>query len=158
MLAYVTWCYCALGLDISKGTEEFEKIFNELSTEERMKLDGETLVNVDNIKKRQSLKGVTSTGLTSEFIVVTILLAVRNVDELPSINCKKDLKEALEKLGSIVSHQILAVEVLWTPQNENDSLPEKKLLQDYPLLRTLEGHDTQIDCHHSSKMDDKKCE
>ena len=28
-----------------------------------------------------------------------------------------------------------AVEVLWTPQQENDTLTEKELLEDYPNLR-----------------------
>lgn len=28
-----------------------------------------------------------------------------------------------------------AVEVLWTPQQENDTLTEKELLKDYPQLR-----------------------
>ncbi len=30
-----------------------------------------------------------------------------------------------------------AVEVLWTPQDENDTLSERELLRDYPLLRPL---------------------
>ncbi|KAJ6974574.1 hypothetical protein NC653_030627 [Populus alba x Populus x berolinensis] len=30
-----------------------------------------------------------------------------------------------------------AVEVLWTPKNENDMLSERELLEDYPLLRPL---------------------
>ncbi|KAK2979003.1 hypothetical protein RJ640_023585 [Escallonia rubra] len=30
-----------------------------------------------------------------------------------------------------------AVEVLWTPQNESDTLSERELLEDYPLLRPL---------------------
>ncbi|KAK3004631.1 hypothetical protein RJ639_019118 [Escallonia herrerae] len=30
-----------------------------------------------------------------------------------------------------------AVEMLWTPQNENDTLSERELLEDYPLLRPL---------------------
>jgi uncharacterized membrane protein len=30
-----------------------------------------------------------------------------------------------------------AVDVLWTPQDENDTLSERELLRDYPLLRSL---------------------
>jgi hypothetical protein len=30
-----------------------------------------------------------------------------------------------------------AVEVLWTPQDENDTLSERELLCKYPLLRSL---------------------
>ena len=33
-----------------------------------------------------------------------------------------------------------AVEVLWTPQNENDMLSERELPEDYPLLRPLRVH------------------
>ncbi|ONM07988.1 Myelin-associated oligodendrocyte basic protein isoform 1 [Zea mays] len=40
-------------------------------------------------------------------------------------------------MGAIPSSKILAVEVLWTPQNENDTLSERELLEDYPLLRPL---------------------
>lgn len=82
--------------------------------------------------------------------------------KLPPINGSGDLKEALQKLASIPSSKILvwivlfpnydvlgllipdisliiiqAVEVLWTPQNENDTLSERELLEDYPLLRPL---------------------
>lgn len=32
---------------------------------------------------------------------------------------------------------VQAVEVLWTPQDENDTLSERELLRDYPLLRSL---------------------
>ena len=30
-----------------------------------------------------------------------------------------------------------AVEVLWTPQDQNDTLSEREILRDYPLLRSL---------------------
>lgn len=90
-------------------------------------------------------------------------MAAEGVQKLPTINGSGDLKEALQKLGSIPSSKILvsmkifpkselvgvkylcptslvfmqAVEVLWTPQNENDTLSERELLEDYPLLRPL---------------------
>ncbi|RYR52592.1 hypothetical protein Ahy_A06g027486 isoform B [Arachis hypogaea] len=68
---------------------------------------------------------------------ITILAAAEGEHKLPTINGGKDLKEALQKLGSIPSSKLLAVEVLWTPQNENDTLSERELLEDYPLLRPL---------------------
>lgn len=33
--------------------------------------------------------------------------------------------------------QILAVEVMWTPQDENDSYTRDELFLDYPTLNTL---------------------
>jgi uncharacterized membrane protein len=73
----------------------------------------------------------------NEYIVVTILVAAEGEYKLPTINSNADLKDALRKLGSIPVDSIQAVEVLWTPQDENDTLSERELLRDYPLLRPL---------------------
>uniref|UniRef100_A0A7N0TIA0 Myelin-associated oligodendrocyte basic protein n=1 Tax=Kalanchoe fedtschenkoi TaxID=63787 RepID=A0A7N0TIA0_KALFE len=131
--------YCISGyssVDVKKSMDEGEKRFNQLSIEERGKFDEETLVNVNNIR-RQSSPSQRSNGFTNEYIVVTILVAAEGLHKLPSINGSKDLKEALQKLASIPASKILAVEVLWTPQNENDTLSERELLKDYTLLRPL---------------------
>ncbi|RHN39944.1 hypothetical protein MtrunA17_Chr8g0349401 [Medicago truncatula] len=68
---------------------------------------------------------------------ITILAAAEGEHKLPSINGSGKLKEALQKLVSIPSSKLLAVEVLWTPQDENDTLLERELLEDYPLLQPL---------------------
>ncbi|XP_059652683.1 uncharacterized protein LOC132299840 [Cornus florida] len=131
--------YCISGyssVDVKRSMEEGEKRFNKLSIEERGKFDEETLVNVNNIK-RQSPTNQRANGFSNEYIVITILVAAEGVHKLPTINSSGDLKEALQKLGSIPSSRTLAVEVLWTPQNENDTLSERELLEDYPLLRPL---------------------
>lgn len=131
--------YCISGyssVDIKRSMEDGEKRFNQLSIEERGKFDEETLVNVNNIK-RQSTTSQRASGFSNEYIVITILVAAEGVHKMPAINGGRDLKEALQKLGSIPSSKILAVEVLWTPQNENDTLSERELLEDYPLLRPL---------------------
>ncbi|XWS42477.1 hypothetical protein CRYUN_Cryun16bG0017200 [Craigia yunnanensis] len=131
--------YCISGyssVDVKRSIDNGEKRFNQLSIEERGKFDGETLVNVNNIK-RQSIRSQKSSGFSNEYIVITILVAAEGVHKLPQINGSGDLKEALQKLASIPSSKILAVEVLWTPQNENDTLSERELLEDYPLLRPL---------------------
>ncbi|KDP23630.1 hypothetical protein JCGZ_23463 [Jatropha curcas] len=131
--------YCISGysyVDVKRSIEDGEKRFNQLSIEERGKFDEETLVNVNNIKK-QSTSSQRANGFNNEYIVITILVAAEGVHKLPAINSSGDLKEALQKLGSIPASKILAVEVLWTPQNENDTLTERELLEDYPLLRPL---------------------
>ncbi|KAH7527266.1 hypothetical protein ACOSP7_014854 [Xanthoceras sorbifolium] len=131
--------YCISGysfVDVKRSLEDGEKRFNQLSIEERGKFDEETLVNVNNIR-RQSTTSKRASGFSNEYIVITILVAAEGVHKLPSINGSGELKEALQKLGSIPSSKIMAVEVLWTPQNENDTLSERELLEDYPLLRPL---------------------
>ncbi|CAK7340912.1 unnamed protein product [Dovyalis caffra] len=137
LLRHPDYCISAYSsVDLKRSMEDGEKRFNQLSIEERGKFDEETLVNVNNIK-RQSTTNKRSNGFSNEYIVITILVAAEGVHKLPTINGSGDLKEALQKLGSIPASKTLAVEVLWTPQNENDTLSERELLEDYPLLRPL---------------------
>ncbi|GAV81184.1 DUF1517 domain-containing protein, partial [Cephalotus follicularis] len=131
--------FCISGyssVDVKRSIEDGEKRFNQLSIEERGKFDEETLVNVNNVKK-QSTTSQRASGFSNEYIVITLLVAAEGVHKLPTINGSRDLKEALQKLAAIPSSKIMAVEVLWTPQNENDTLSERELLEDYPLLRPL---------------------
>ncbi|XP_076922781.1 FLUCTUATING-LIGHT-ACCLIMATION protein 1, chloroplastic-like [Bidens hawaiensis] len=131
--------YCISGYssaEVKRSVEDGEKRFNQLSIEERGKFDEETLVNVNNIRK-QSATSQRSNGFRNEYIVITIIVASGGVHKLPPINNSVQLKEALQKLASIPSSRIMAVEVLWTPQNENDTLTERELLEDYSLLRPL---------------------
>ncbi|CAN6281809.1 unnamed protein product [Urochloa humidicola] len=123
-------------VDVKRSMDDGEKRFNQLSIEERGKFDEETLVNVNSIK-RNKVGSQRSSGFSNVYIVITILVAAEGVYKLPVINSSNDLKTALQNLGGIPSSKILAVEVLWTPQNENDTLSERELLLDYPLLRPL---------------------
>ncbi|KAL7126366.1 hypothetical protein ABFS83_14G181500 [Erythranthe nasuta] len=137
LLRYHDYCISArLSTDVTKNMEEGEKRLNQLSIKERGKFDEETLVNFNNMKKQSSTIRRPS-GFRNEHIVVTILLAAEEKLKLPCINNSKDLKEALQKLASIPSTTTKAVEVLWTPQDEYDTLSEEEMLRDYPLLRTF---------------------
>lgn len=44
-------------------------------------------------------------------------------------------RKCIAKCLSVV--QILAVEVMWTPQDENDTYTRDELFLDYPTLNTL---------------------
>ncbi|KAI3704299.1 hypothetical protein L1987_74515 [Smallanthus sonchifolius] len=131
--------YCISGyssVDVNKGVKEGEKRFDQLSIEERGKFDEETLVNVNNIRMK-SATSQSSNGLRNEYIVVTIIVAARGVLELSPVKNSEQLKKALQKLASIPTSNLIGVEVLWTPQKEDDSLTEQEMLKDYPLLHPL---------------------
>ncbi|KAL9263365.1 FLUCTUATING-LIGHT-ACCLIMATION protein 1, chloroplastic-like protein [Drosera capensis] len=130
------WISAYSSVDVKRSIDAGEKRFNQLSIEERGKFDEETLINVNNMKK-QSSSSQKPGGFSNEYIVVTVLVAAEGVHKLPIINGSNNLKEALEKLGSIPSNRTMAVEVLWTPQDVNDTLTERELLEDYSLLRPL---------------------
>ncbi|XP_050240541.1 uncharacterized protein LOC126689407 [Quercus robur] len=116
--------------------EAVEKEFRQLSTDERLKYDIESLVNVDNMKVQRTFIP-RNNKVEKNFIVVTILVAVKGALNLPEIKSTEDLRTALNYLNTISSSNTLAVEVLWSPQAEHDTLSEDELLENYPLLRPI---------------------
>ncbi|CAN1284547.1 hypothetical protein LINPERPRIM_LOCUS18648 [Linum perenne] len=138
VLRHPDYCISAYSsVDVKPSMEDCEKRFNQLSIEERGKFDEETLVNVNSIKRQSSKSQRAASGFSNDYIVITILVAAQGLHKLPTINSAADLKEALQKLGSIPSGSTLAVEVLWTPQNEDDTLSEHEFHEDYSLLKPL---------------------
>jgi uncharacterized membrane protein len=121
-----------------------EAQFNQLSLRERSKFTAETLSNV-NSQLRQAEQGQlpgqeTVDGLppvNDDYILVTILVATLSQLSLPRVNDASDLRQALQGLGGIGGEQLLAVEVLWTPQAEGDTLSRDDLLAEYPNLKLV---------------------
>jgi uncharacterized membrane protein len=107
--------------------------------EERGKFEAETLVNV-NARKKASAPAPSAPagdGMTNEFIVVTILVAADAPLKLPPVTNAEELKTALKRLGAVRLDALQAVEILWTPQEDGDTLTQAELSSNYPLLNSL---------------------
>jgi uncharacterized membrane protein len=121
-----------------------EQAFNQLAIAERSKFTGESLSNVNAQLSQAKPKGLlegdnplaTSEG-PGEYIVATILVATQGQLNLPSISTTKDVREALNKIGAISSEQLMAVEVLWTPQVTGETLTADELIAEYPNLKLI---------------------
>jgi uncharacterized membrane protein len=123
-----------------------EAKFNQLALSERSKFTEETLTNV-NSQLRNVLQGsdmekdgelVTQNSQESgEYIMVTVIVGVDGKLELPKVNNSEDLSKALQQIGSIGSDRLLAVEVLWTPQAEGDTLSKDDILAHYPNVKLV---------------------
>lgn len=118
--------------------------FNRLALAERSKFSAETLSNVNNQLKQASSsalsvaeKGGALAETSGEYIVVTLLVGTQGKLQLPTINGDEDLRRALSQLGSVSSDQLLALEVLWTPQAEADVLTRDDVLAEYPNLKLI---------------------
>ncbi len=119
-----------------------ENQFNRLALSERSKFNAETLSNVDTLLKHADAKAaLPSSGelatldqAPGEYIVVTLLVATQGKLELPRINSSQELRQALSQLGSVPSDKLLALEVLWTPQQEGDTLSSDEVIAQYPDL------------------------
>ncbi len=126
-----------------------ETEFNRLTLAERSKFTGETLSNVNNQLKAvlaedalPATKEVDNpTDLIKEgpgeYIIVTLLAATLGKMTIPTINNTDDLRQALGQIGSLAGEQLLAMEVLWTPQAEGDILTSDDLLAEYADLKII---------------------
>ncbi len=125
--------------------EAAEAKFNQLALAERSKFTEETLSNVNNQLRegssKPSLPGnggqLVATEAPGEYIIVTIVVGTEGKLELPTINSSDDLRQALRQIGGISSDRLLAVEILWTPQAEGDTLTSDDLMASYPDLKLV---------------------
>ena len=136
--------YCVYGFaksGVEDSVDQAESRFNKLSLEERGKFQKETRVNVSGRTSRGSLGGANSKddlrAPVTELLVVTVLVAVEGRLRLPKVKGRLELVEALTSLGAVPAADVMAVEVLWTPEEEDDYFTQEDMSKDYPLLITL---------------------
>ncbi|MDZ8055498.1 MAG: DUF1517 domain-containing protein [Aulosira sp. ZfuVER01] len=142
------WVYVGGGTQQAK-LNSAEAQFNRLSLAERSKFSEETLSNVNNQLRAALAKEALPGGVNpenptdlitsgpGEYIIVTLLVATLGKYAIPAINSADDLRQALRQIGGIPSEQTLAIEVLWTPQAEGDTLTSDDLLAEYPDLKLV---------------------
>ncbi|MEA5515069.1 DUF1517 domain-containing protein [Nodularia sp. UHCC 0506] len=141
------WVYAGGGTQQVK-LNAAEGQFNRLSLAERSKFSEETLSNVNNQLKSALNKEAlpadqidNPTQLISEgpgeYLIVTLLAATLGKFEVPEVNSADDLRQALRRIGGIPGDQLLAIEVLWTPQAEGDTLTSDDILAEYPDLKLV---------------------
>jgi uncharacterized membrane protein len=140
------WVYAGGGTKQAR-LNAAETEFNRLALAERSKFTGETLSNVNNQLKavlaQDTLPGEVEnpTDLIQsgpgEYIIVTLLAATLGKTAIPAINSADDLRQALRQIGSFSGDQLLAIEILWTPQAQGDTLTSDDLLADYADLKLI---------------------
>jgi uncharacterized membrane protein len=122
-----------------------EAVFNQLSLAERSKFTTETLSKVNNQLRQSAPTAVlTANGELAtveqeraEYIIVTLLVAATRQIQLPKINGDNDLRQALQTLGSLDASALVAIEAIWTPQANGDSLTTDDILTHYPDLKLV---------------------
>ena len=132
------WVYS----NVETGSVPFasaESTFNRISITERSKLKAELTSNYSG-QISTSLTNKSKSGdsdPTNEYIAITILVASKtNVRLNNSVN-NELITEALRILGSISSNDLIALEVIWQPEGEGETLREDELVTQYPNLKHL---------------------
>lgn len=141
------WVYGSTDAETAPLTSAEAK-FNQFSLSERSKFTEETLTNVNNQLKQSAPKALLDSngdlsevngglGASGEYILVTILAGIEGKVEIPKINDSSDLRTVLQGIGGIGSDRLLAIEVLWTPQAEGDTLSSDDIHASYPNLKLV---------------------
>lgn len=130
--------------------EAAEAKFNQFSLAERSKFTEETLSNFNNqlrqsgsnkilpsLQENGELVGADLNQAPGEYIVVTVIVGTQGKLQLPTVKNSDDLRQALRQIGGVSSEQLLAVEVLWTPQASGDTLTADDMLAGYADLRSI---------------------
>jgi uncharacterized membrane protein len=141
------WVYGSAATELPK-LNGAETVFNRLAMSERSKFATETLTNMNG---RVASPTLTATGQLvpqtpaelvamnsdAEYVVVTLLVATQAKLNLPKINSEDDMKQALQQIGSLAAQGLLAIEVVWTPQEDGDSLSSDDIMAHYPDLKLV---------------------
>ncbi len=115
-----------------------ESTFNRLSMQERSKLERELTANVAG--RRFSEPAPVAPGASdasSDFIVVTLLVASRRNLAIKGAGTADDLRDSLQKLGAVGADDLLAIEVIWQPEGAGEVLSTEQVITAYPNLQHL---------------------
>jgi uncharacterized membrane protein len=133
------WAYAA-SEDKQTRLLTAEQEFNRYTLSARSRFSAETLSNVNN----QITQAAPQVRLTDgadqapgEYILATVVVATQGKLDLPTIYSSADLRQALSQIGAVSSENLLAVEVLWTPQQSGETLSADELVVQYPELKLI---------------------
>ncbi|XP_074330848.1 uncharacterized protein LOC141668059 isoform X2 [Apium graveolens] len=100
--------------------------------------DEETLASVDGMQNEEEAVGRAHRMFDNDYLVVTILVLASGVYSIPPLQCNTEhVKTVLQKLSSIPKNKIESLQVLLTPQTEDEAISEKGLAAKFPLLKPL---------------------
>jgi uncharacterized membrane protein len=105
-------------------TNDVDAAYNKLVVKERSKWETE----------QRQLKR-TSIGEPT-YMVATVVVLLRNAKALGEISTTTDLRGAIQDLAAAVSVEdnIIAAEVLWTPEDDNDVMDRDEMFLNFPEL------------------------
>lgn len=133
------WAYAA-SEDKQTRLLNAEQEFNRYTLSARSRFSAETLSNVNNqITQAEPQAMLPGDGdqAPGEYILATVVVATQGKLDLPNVYSSTDLRQALNQIGAVSSENLLAVEVLWTPQQSGETLSADELVAQYPELKLI---------------------
>jgi uncharacterized membrane protein len=131
------WSHAYSQTQTVKNREAAGQVFEQISMTERSKVESETLVNVGGKVRHQALK-ISEDSDPGAYIIVTLLVGTEHDKPLfDKVQTSEDLKTALQNLGAVSTEDLLILELLWNPQDSQESLTYDEMLVAYPELGAI---------------------
>jgi uncharacterized membrane protein len=132
------WRYGVVQVQHAATLDDTERAFNQVVSQERAKLSEELTVNVDGVRRQASRSTSTPSNEVGQYLVVTLIVATGypEFSAYPTATAK-DIEATLQRLGTLLTSDLLAFEVIWSPENPDDALTEDELIAEYPELSAL---------------------
>jgi uncharacterized membrane protein len=126
-----------LSRSFSTQIDKAEVAFNRLSITQRSKFSSETVTNINgkvrhNVDDSNNKDNNEQNDNLPAYVVVTILIGSSGEQPLfHRIYSCEELKATLEKLATLDENDLMKLEVLWTPQSEDESLTNDEFIMEY---------------------------
>ncbi len=130
--------YAAMELVNKRPLAKAEAAFQRMATQERSKYEMSGL-RADENGVQESEARPDETYEVSEAIVVTLIVATSLYEVLEdlSVNDEAGVRAALESVSAVPGDELLALEVIWVPDDEEGRLTEDEVLELYPELMRI---------------------
>jgi uncharacterized membrane protein len=132
------WRYGAVQVQHAATLDDTERAFNQMVSQERAKLSDELTVNIDGVRRQSTAQESPSAQEVGQYLVVTLIVATGYPEfsalQTPSL---KDIEATLQRLSTLLTSDLLALEIMWSPENPDDTLTEDELITEYPELSVL---------------------
>ncbi len=120
----------------AEDLEQAQALFQEMTTEERMKLSREVTFGGEEARGQGEVKE--EEGPVGGYLVVTVIIAVAlPIFDTIAHPTEADITRILAKMGGLPPRQLLGLEVIWTPESRDEALTEEELIAEYPGLQPL---------------------
>jgi uncharacterized membrane protein len=128
------WVYGGAVNEPMRGIDAAKSCFDAHVDNARMKINLETISNVDGIVQIQSAPNYTPRSEQGEgVILVSIIVAARSeLFTVANIGDGETLRKAIENAPHRTASDLVAVEIVWMPSEDNDRMSSVELEAKYP--------------------------
>jgi len=128
------WVYGGAHNEQSAPIDRIKPVYDRHVDDARTRFERETISNVQGTKRRDAPGDLAWRSDEGEgLILVSIILAARGeLYTVSSIGDGEDLRKALEAIFYIEEKQLVAVDVVWMPAEEDDRMSSIELTAKYP--------------------------